>query len=91
LTILKLWQGSPGEGLHFSDECVDLIIYEGWFDDGQSRSNWKKRRVSTGIPDFYSDGDTAEIEALKEPGDAVFFYMGRGSSHGGPLVWGCCY
>jgi hypothetical protein len=26
------------------DGCPDLIIYEGWFDEGQSRLNWKRRR-----------------------------------------------
>jgi hypothetical protein len=71
------------------DECPDLIIYEGWFDEGAKQVKLEqKKSVKWDIPIFSQEEIQEKIEALKRPGDAVFFYMGRGSRHGGPLGMG---
>jgi hypothetical protein len=48
----------------------------------------QKKSVKWDIPIFSQEEIQEKIEALKRPGDAVFFYMGRGSRHGGPLGMG---
>ncbi len=71
------------------DECPDLIIYEGWFDEGAKQVKLEeKKRVSYDITIFTGAEIQQKIETLKEPGSTVFFYMGRGSTHGGPLGMG---
>jgi hypothetical protein len=71
------------------DECPDLIIYEGWFDEGTKQVKVEeKNKVNWNTPIFTQEEIMHKIEALKEPGATVFFYMGRGSSHGGPLGMG---
>src|SRR4030042_6688882 len=71
------------------DECPDLIIYEGWFDEGTKQVKLEEKKiVNWDTPIFTQMEIQQKIEALKEPGDIVFFYMGRGSSHGGPLGMG---
>jgi len=71
------------------DECPDLIIYQGWLDEGSRQVKLEeKKSVNWDIPIFTQTEIQQKIEALKEPGDRVFFYMGRGSSHGGPLGMG---
>jgi hypothetical protein len=71
------------------DECQDLIIYEGWFDEGSKQVKLEeKKRVNWDITIFTQAEIQQKIEALREPGDMVFFYMGRGSAHGGPLGMG---
>jgi hypothetical protein len=68
------------------DERPDLIIYEGWFDEGSKQVKLEeKKRVGTDIPIFTEAEIWQEIETLKEPGSTVFFYMAAGSTHGGPL------
>jgi len=71
------------------DERPDLIIYEGWFDEGSKQVKLEeKKRVSYDTPIFTEAEVRQKIETLRESGDMVFFYMARGSVHGGPLGMG---
>ena len=71
------------------DESPDLILYEGWLNEGGKQVKLEeKNKVNWNTPIFTQEEIMHKIEALKEPGDTVFFYMGRGSSHGGPLGMG---
>ena len=71
------------------DDHPDLIIYEGQFDEGASHVNLEeKKKVVWDIP-ISSQGEIQKkIEALREPGSTVFFYIGRGGAAGGPLGMG---
>jgi hypothetical protein len=71
------------------DERPDLIIYEGWFDEGSKQVKLEeKKSVNWDTPIFTQAEVQQKIEALSEPGSTVFFYMARGSVHGGPLGMG---
>ena len=71
------------------DECPDLIIYEGWFDEGAKQVKLEeKKKVNWDTPIFTQAEIQQKIEALKEPGNTVFFYLGRGGKRGGPLGMG---
>jgi hypothetical protein len=71
------------------DEHSDLIIYEGWFDERSKQVKLEeKKKVSWDTPIFTQAEIQQKIEALSEPGSTVFFYMARGSGHGGPLGMG---
>lgn len=71
------------------DERPDLIIYEGWFDEGSKQVKLEEKKgVSSDTPIFTEAEIRQKIEGLKEPGSTVFFYMAVGSKHGGPLVMG---
>jgi hypothetical protein len=71
------------------DECPDLILYEGWFDEGAKQVQLEeKKKVNWDTPIFTPAEIQQKIEALKEPGDTVFFYAARGGKHGGPLGMG---
>jgi len=71
------------------DECPDLIIYEGWFDEGTKQVKVEeKKKVNWDTPILTQAEIQQKIEALKEPGNTVFFYMARGGKHGGPLGMG---
>ena len=71
------------------DECPDLIIYEGWFDEKAKQVKLEeKKKVSWDTPIFTQAEIEQKIEEIKELGDMVFFYMARGSVHGGPLGMG---
>jgi hypothetical protein len=71
------------------DKCPDLIIYEGWFDEGAKQVKLEeKKKVNWDTPIFTQAEIQQKIEALKEPGSTVFFYTARGSAHGGPLGMG---
>lgn len=71
------------------DEHPDLIIYEGQFDEGARQANLEeKKKVVWDIP-ISSQGEIQKkIEALREPGSTVFFYIARGGTAGGPLGMG---
>ncbi|MEI9478565.1 MAG: hypothetical protein WCO26_18630, partial [Deltaproteobacteria bacterium] len=70
-------------------ECPDLIIYEGWFDEGAKQVKLEeKKKVNWDTPIFTQAEIQQKIEALKEPGNTVFFYTARGGRHGGPLGMG---
>ena len=71
------------------DECPDLIIYEGWFDEGAKQVKLEeKKKVNWDTPIFTQAEIQQKIEALREPGNTVFFYAARGGKHGGPLGMG---
>ena len=71
------------------DECPDLILYEGWFDEGAKQVKLEeKKKVNWDTPIFTQVEIQQKIEALKEPGSTVFFYMARGIKSGGPLGMG---
>jgi hypothetical protein len=71
------------------DERPDLIIYEGWSDDGAKQVKLEeKKKVNWDTPIFTQAEIQQKIEALKEPGSTVFFYTNRGGKHGGPLGMG---
>jgi len=68
------------------DECPDLILYEGWFDEGSKQVKLEeKKRVSWDTTIFNQAEIQQKIEALSELGSTAFFYRTRGSTHGGPL------
>ncbi len=71
------------------DECPDLIIYEGWFDEGAKQVKLEeKNKANLDTPILSQEEIQRKIETLSEPGSTVFFYRARGSSHGGPLGMG---
>jgi hypothetical protein len=71
------------------DECPDLIIYEGWFDEGAKQVKLEeKKKVNWDTPIFTQAEIQQKIEAISEPGNTVFFYSARGGKHGGPLGMG---
>jgi hypothetical protein len=68
------------------DRHPELILYEGWFDEGSKHVELiEKRGVSCDIPFFTETEIQQKIEALSEPGSSVFFYQARGPAAGGPL------
>jgi hypothetical protein len=71
------------------DECPDLVLYEGWFDEGSKRVKLEeKKKVSWDTTIFTEAEIQQKIEALKEPGSMAFFYTARGGKHGGPFGMG---
>jgi hypothetical protein len=71
------------------DQRPDLIIYEGWSDNGAKQVKLEeKKKVNWDTPIFTQAEIQQKIEALKEPGNRVFFYTNRGGKHGGPLGMG---
>jgi hypothetical protein len=71
------------------DESPDLIIYEGLYDEGSKQVKLEeKKKVDWATTIFTQAEIEQKIGAIKEPGDMVFFYMARGSVHGGPLGMG---
>jgi len=71
------------------DECPDLIIYEGWFDEGAKQVKLEeKKKVNWDTPIFTQAEIQQKIEAISEPGNTIFFYTARGGNHGGPLGMG---
>ena len=70
-------------------ENSDLIIYEGWFDEGAKQVKLEeKKKVNWDTPIFSQAEIEQKIEALKQPGSTVFFYMATGVKSGGPLGMG---
>jgi len=68
------------------DEHPELILYEGWFDDGTKRVELEeKKKLIYDVPLFTETEIQQKIEALTEPGSTVFFYQARGPAAGGPL------
>jgi hypothetical protein len=71
------------------DEHPDLIIYEGQFDERLKQVKLEeKKKVNWDTPIFTEAEIQQKVEALREPGSTVFFYMARGSAIGGPLGMG---
>jgi hypothetical protein len=72
------------------DACPDLILYEGWFDQEANKVNLEeKKKVNWDTPTFTKAEIQQKIEAMKEPGETIFFYVARGGKNGGPLGMGC--
>ena len=68
------------------DEHPDLILYEGWFDEGSKHAEIEeKKKLISDVPLFTETEIQQKIEALTEPGSTVFFYQARGPAVGGPL------
>jgi hypothetical protein len=68
------------------DEHPDLIIYDGWFDEGLKQVKLEEKNRANLDTTIFTEAEILQkIEALKEPGSTVFFYMASGGSHGGPL------
>jgi len=73
----------------YLDERPDLIIYEGWYDEGVKQVKLEeKKKVNWDTPIFTQAEIQQKIEGLKEPGSTVFFYMAVGIKRGGPLGMG---
>ena len=71
------------------DERPDLIIYEGQFDEGTKQVKLEeKKKVIWDVPLSTQEEIQKKIEALREAGSSVFFYMARGVGAGGPLGMG---
>jgi len=71
------------------EEHPDLMLYEGWFDERSKQVKLEeKKQVNWDTPIFTQAEIQQKIEALREPGDLVFFYMARGTVYGGPLGMG---
>jgi hypothetical protein len=71
------------------DERPDLIIYDGWFDEGSKQVKLEEKNSVNLDTTIFTEAEILQkIEALKEPGSTVFFYMATGSAHGGPLGMG---
>ena len=71
------------------DECPDLIIYEGWFDEKAKQVKLEeKKKVNWDTPIFTQAEIQQKIEAISEPGNTVIFYAARGGKRGGPLGMG---
>jgi hypothetical protein len=89
----RIYDGSEAEASEVQikdytslDGHPELTLYEGWFDEGLKRVELEeKRRVSYDVPLFTGAEIQQKIEALSEPGSAVFFYQARGPAVGGPL------
>jgi hypothetical protein len=71
------------------DEYPDLIIYEGWFDEGSKQVKLEERNRASLDAAIFTEAEILQgIESLKEPGSTVFYYMAAGSGRGGPLGMG---
>jgi hypothetical protein len=71
------------------DECPDLVIYEGWYDEKAKQVQLEeKKKVNWDTPIFTQAEIQQKIEVLSEPGSTIFFYAARGGTHGGPLGMG---
>jgi hypothetical protein len=71
------------------DEHPDLMLYEGWFDERLKQVKLEeKKEVKWDTPILSETEIQQQIEAMKEPGDLIFFYMARGTVYGGPLGMG---
>jgi len=68
------------------DEHPELILYEGWFDEGSKRVQLEeKRKVAYDVQIFTETEIWQRIVGLSEPGSTVFFYLAGSPSSGGPL------
>jgi hypothetical protein len=71
------------------DEHPDLVLYEGWFDEGTKHAEMaEKNKPNFDVPLFTENEINQKIEALTEAGSTVFFYQARGPGRGGPLGMG---
>ena len=68
------------------DEHPELVIWEGWFDEGTKKVELKeKKKFVQDVPLYSVDEIQKKIDDLTEQGSSAFFYMARGPATGGPL------
>jgi hypothetical protein len=68
------------------DSAPQLIFYEGNYSEKSKQCTLqKKRRPDFNIDLFSEDKILKDIEAIKEPGNSLFFFTSSGPSSGGPL------
>jgi hypothetical protein len=67
------------------NDTPEMIIAEGWLNEATKQSNMqiKINIPKAGLLKF--EEIILQIEALKEPGSSVFYYMAAGTGAGGPL------
>jgi hypothetical protein len=71
------------------DEAPGLIIFEGWLDGAAKQVKLEeKNKFNWNTPILTQEEIQQKIEALKQPGETVFFYAARGGKAGGPLGMG---
>ena len=71
------------------DENPSLILYEGRFSEPSKQVELQeKKKVNWNTPILTEAEIRQKIEALSQPGSSIFFYLARGSAHGGPLGMG---
>ena len=71
------------------DDRPDLVIYDGWFDEGSKQVKLEEKNRANLDTTIFTEAEILQkIEALKEPGSTAFFYMASGTAHGGPLCMG---
>lgn len=71
------------------NEHPELIIYEGSFNETAKKVSLEEKKATNIQTEILTEAEIlSRIEALKEPGSTVFFYMARGPAHGGPLGMG---
>jgi hypothetical protein len=71
------------------DEHPDLVIYEGWFNETSKQVELQETKQVNWVTTIFTEAEIRQkIEALSQPGSTVFFYLARGSNHGGPLGMG---
>jgi hypothetical protein len=71
------------------DERPDLVIYEGWFNEGSKQVKLEEKNSVNFDTAIFTEAEIREkIEALTEPGSTVFFYVAAGAGRGGPLGMG---
>ena len=71
------------------DEHPDLTIYEGQFGEGSNKVKLEEKKEVRWDTSIFTQAEIEQkIEALSDPGSTVFFYIARGSGHGGPLGMG---
>lgn len=67
------------------DEHTDLIIYEGWFDEGAKQVELEDKRAKIDVPIYTKKELQEKIEQLSQPSSTVFFYLCGSPASGGPL------
>lgn len=71
------------------DGRPDLIIYDGWFDEGSKQVKLEDRNRANLETTIFTEAEILEkIDALTETASKIFFYMATGAQHGGPLGMG---
>jgi len=71
------------------DQHPDLILFDGWFNDRSKHVELAEKKKFICETTIYTQEEIQKrIESLDDPGSSTFFYMARGSNHGGPLGMG---
>ncbi len=70
-------------------EHPNITLFEGAFEEGTKQVRLEEKKKGNFDAPIFSEIEIREkIDALAQPGSTVFFYLGRGCSHGGPLGMG---